>query len=64
MTDKEVSRYLQLANRKSFILLHSGVSWKTEYGPELEAIDRELAELRKVIDREHRRREAAACVGC
>ncbi len=60
MTEKEVSRYLQLAARKSFILTHSGISWKPEYGPELEAINQELVKLRNIIDREHRRREVAA----
>ena len=60
MTEKEVNRYLQLAARKSFILIHSGISWKPEYGPELEAINQELTKLRYIIDREHRRREAAA----
>lgn len=60
MTEKEVGRYLQLAARKSFILTHSGVSWKPEYGPELEAINQELAKLRNIIDRKHRRREAVA----
>ena len=60
MTEKEVNRYLQLAARKSFILIHSGISWKPEYGPELEAINQELAKLRNIIDREHQRREATA----
>ena len=62
MAEKEVCRYLQLASRKSFILTHSGISWKPEYGPELEAINQELGKLRKVIDQEHanrrKRREA------
>lgn len=62
MTERDVGRYLQLASRKTFILMHSGISWKPEYGPELEAINQELAKLRKVIDQEHenrrKRREA------
>lgn len=62
MTERDVIRYMQLASRKAFILTHSGASWKPEYGPELEAINQELAKLRKVIDNEHenrrKRREA------
>lgn len=57
MTDKEVCRYIDLADRKVFIIAHSGVEWKPEYAAELEAIDRELAELRKKVDQEHRRRK-------
>lgn len=56
MTDKQVCRYTELANRKSFIIMHSGASWKPEYAEELEAIDQELAELRQVIDQEHEER--------
>ena len=47
MTDREVCRYMELMDRRVFILTHSGISWKPEYGPELEAIDRELARLRR-----------------
>ena len=56
MTDKQVLRYTELANRKSFILAHTGISWKPEYAEELEAIDQELAELRRIIDQEHEER--------
>ena len=56
MSGKDVNRYLTLLDRKLFIVAHSGVEWKPEYGPEMEAIDQELAELRKLIDREHGRR--------
>ncbi len=52
MTDKEVCRYLELVDRRLFILIHSGIDWKPVYTPELEAIDRELAGLRKMVDRE------------
>lgn len=60
MTDKEICRYLELVDRRLFILVHSGINWKPEYAEELEAIDRELEELKKVVDSEHekRRREA------
>ena len=56
MTDKQVLRYTELANRKFFILSHTGISWKPEYAEELEAIDQELAELRQIIDQEHEER--------
>lgn len=53
MTDKEVCRYINLVDRRVFILSHSGVDWKPEYAAELESIDRELAELRRLVDEEH-----------
>ena len=56
MDDEKILRYLELANRRAFIVLHSGIDWKPEYGPELEAIDRELETLRGLIDREHEKR--------
>ncbi len=45
-----IAKYAQLANRKSWIITHSGADWKPEYEQELAGIDKELAELRKVID--------------
>ena len=39
---------------------YMGIDWKPEYGPELEAIDRELAELRALVDMEHERRAVKA----
>lgn len=57
MTDKEVSRYLKLVERRLYILNHSGIDWKLEYGPELAIIDQELAELRKAVEAEHNRRK-------
>lgn len=60
MTATDVIQYLALADRRMFIIEHSGVSWRPEYGPELESIDRELARLRKVIDAEHIRRKEIA----
>ena len=59
MTDKEVCRYLELVDRRLFILVHSGSNWKPEYAAELEAIDRELVELRKMVDCEHGKRRIA-----
>lgn len=57
MTGKEVCRYIDLVDRRVFIISHSGVDWKPEYAAELEAIDRELAELRRKVDQEHGRKE-------
>lgn len=60
MTDKEVSRYLELMVRRVFILTHSGISWKPEYGSELAAIDRELSEFKGLDKRKHKKRGRAA----
>lgn len=57
MTDREVCRYLELVDRRLFILAHSGVDWKPEYAAEMEAIDKELTGLRRLVDQEHERRE-------
>ena len=57
MTEKEVGRYIELVDRRLFILLHSGVDWKPEYGPELERINQELGGLRKLIEAEHAERK-------
>ena len=53
-TDKDVLSYLDLVNRRCFILLHSGSSWKPEYGPELDVIDQQLAGYRLRIDMQHK----------
>lgn len=57
MTEKQVSRYIRLVDRRLYILLHSGIDWRPEYGPEMEQIDQELAKLRPLIDQEHKRKE-------
>lgn len=59
MNENHILRYLDLVNRRLKILL-CGKNWKTEYDAELEAIDLELAQLRKLIDAEHKKREQAA----
>jgi len=56
MGAEEVCRYLELLDRRLYIVTHSGIDWKPEYGSELAAVDRELAGLRKLIDQEHERR--------
>lgn len=59
MSGKKINRYLTLVSRRLFIVAHSGIDWKPEYGAELAAIDRELAELRKLVDKEHDRRRVS-----
>ena len=56
MSGKDINRYLVLLDRKLFIVAHSGVEWEPEYSSEMEAIDQELAGLRKLVDQEHERR--------
>ena len=57
MTEKEILRYLSLVDRKLTICLHSGISWKPEYEEELAGIDKELAQLRILVDDEHLNRK-------
>lgn len=57
MTKEQALRYIDLVDRRLFILIHSGVDWKPEYGPELEQIDKELRQLRPLVEQEHRQRE-------
>lgn len=57
MTKEQAIRYIDLMDRRMFILTHSGVDWKPEYGPELEQINKELQQLRPLVDQEHRQRE-------
>lgn len=56
MTEKEVLRYLSLVDRKLTIYLNSGINWKPEYEEEIVSIDKELEQLRILIDAEHARR--------
>lgn len=56
MTEEQVLRYIELADRRMFIAINSGVTWKPEYAKELEEINKEIAELREVIDAELERR--------
>lgn len=56
MTEKDVLRYLGLVDRKLTIYVNSGINWKSEYEEELANIDKELAELRVLIDAEHAKR--------
>lgn len=56
MTAQQVSRYIDLVNRRMQIFEHCGVDWKPEYGLELNQIEKELADLRPLVDAEHQRR--------
>ena len=57
MTEKEVGRYLELIDRRLYILNHSGIDWQPEYGPELDSINRKLTERREAVEAEHARRK-------
>lgn len=59
MGTEQILRYLYLVDRR-LTLLTSGINWKPEYGPELEAVDRELKQLREVVDAEHNKKGEAA----
>lgn len=57
MIDAEVIRYVNAVHLRMHILLHSGIDWKPEYDQMLEKANKELAELRPLVDEELRRRE-------
>lgn len=57
MTEKDVLRYLYLVDRK-LTLITSGINWKVEYDEELADIDKELKQLRVIVDKEHVKRLA------
>lgn len=57
MTDAEVRRYIDAVHLKTHILLRSGIGWKPEYDQMLEEANKELVELRPLVDEELRRRE-------
>ena len=63
MTDEQICRYTALVARKAEIYSHySGIHWKPEYGAELEKINRELSELRPLVEQEHqKRKEGQGC---
>lgn len=48
-----INRYLDLVSRRLYILLHSGIDWRPEYGRELEEIDKEILSYRQLIDAVH-----------
>ena len=55
MTNQQVVRYLTLVDRKLQILLDSGIYYKPEYAEEMEAIDKEIAELRPLVEQERKK---------
>ena len=56
MTPEQVTRYINLVHRRIFILAHAGRDWKPEYTREMEEINKELEELRPLVDEEHKNR--------
>jgi len=58
MTEKEVIRYLSLVDRKLTIYTNSGINWESGYEEELANIEKELAQLRILVDAEHTKRGA------
>lgn len=55
MTEKNILRYLDLVDRRLKILTSGDyqLNWKPEYEKELESIDKELAQLRPLVDAEY-----------
>lgn len=56
---EEILRYLYLVERR-FTILTSGANWQPQYELELEDIDKELKQLREVVEAEHNKRSKAA----
>jgi hypothetical protein len=52
MIEKDVLRYLYLVDRKLTLII-SGINWKPQYDEEFAGIDKELKQLRVLIDKEH-----------
>lgn len=57
MTAEEVNRYLDLVNRRLYILVHSGIDWKPEYEAEMQRIDQELAEMQPIVEQARKEKE-------
>lgn len=55
LRQEQISRYLELVARRTHIILNSGVYWKPEYETEWQQIEKELEELRPLVDAEHKR---------
>ncbi len=51
MTEEQVLRYLDLADRKASILTSSGIHWKPEYEKEIKEIEQELSSIRKLFEK-------------
>lgn len=50
MTVEQVTEYLDLINRRLYILTHSGIQWKPEYAQELDGINQKIEELRSTVE--------------
>lgn len=57
-SQEDVLEYLQLLDRRLFIVMHSGIDWQPEYEQELEEIDKRCAVLRVRVDAAHAARDA------
>ena len=57
MTAEQVNRYLDLVNRRLYILAHSGADWKPEYETEMQQIDREIAEMQPIVEQARKEKE-------
>mgnify|MGYP004466286127 CR=1 FL=1 len=62
MNKHDVSKYIDLLHRRTFILLHSGIDWKPEYEAKLQQINRELVLLRPLVDQERRKTIHSDCM--
>lgn len=51
MTEK-ILEYTRLVKRYSFLLMHSGVSWKPEYETEMKSLEKKLSFLKAEISKE------------
>lgn len=60
LSQEEILRYLELVDRRLYIVIHSGIDWKPEYAQEMEDIDKEIAVLRQKIDAAHAARQSQA----
>lgn len=57
MTGEQVVRYLELVNRRLYILNHSGIDWKPEYTEELKQINQELEQLRAIVEQARKEKQ-------
>ena len=58
MTPEQVTEYLDLINRRLYILTHSGIHWKPEYQQELAEIDQKIEELQSTVEQARKEKEA------
>lgn len=56
MTAEQVNRYLDLVNRRLYILAHSGIDWQPEYEAEMQRIDQELVEMQPIVEQARKER--------